>query len=79
MVTAMALVHTYKNQHHTNTENYNCLDRFLEKNDVEQPCVLQLGGSDPQEMALASKYAASYKYDAINVKKRKPRSLQQFP
>jgi len=44
MVTTGALIHGNR-------------DRFLEYNDVEHPVALQLGGSNPSELAQCAKYA----------------------
>jgi len=41
--------------------------RFLEREPTENPVVLQLGGSDPEEMARCAELGASYGYDAINI------------
>ncbi len=41
--------------------------RFLRFNDVEHPIVLQLGGSDPQDLALCAKMAQDHGYDEINL------------
>ncbi len=54
MITARALLHG-------NT------DSLLKFNDKEHPLVLQLGGSDPAEMASAAKTAVSAGYDEINI------------
>ncbi len=42
-------------------------DRFLRFNDAEHPVALQLGGSDPEWMASATRKAADYGYDEINI------------
>lgn len=42
-------------------------DRFLRFNDLEHPLALQLGGSDPEWMASATRKAAEYNYDEINI------------
>ncbi len=39
----------------------------LQYNDEEHPVALQLGGSDPQDMAAATKIANKYNYDEINI------------
>ncbi len=54
MVTADAILHG--DQH-----------RLLSYNDTEHPVGLQLGGSDPEKLALAAKLGASYGYDEINL------------
>lgn len=42
-------------------------DRFLLKNECENPVALQLGGSNPKELAQACQKAQSYQYDEINL------------
>ena len=42
-------------------------DRFLRFNIEEHPLALQLGGSDPDWMASATRKAAEYQYDEINI------------
>ena len=43
-------------------------DAMLRYSDNQHPIVCQLGGNDPDKMALAAKIAAhDYKYDEINV------------
>lgn len=42
-------------------------ERFLLKNDCENPVALQLGGSDPADLAKAAKKAAAFGYDEINL------------
>ncbi|MGI9237307.1 MAG: tRNA dihydrouridine(20/20a) synthase DusA [Woeseiaceae bacterium] len=41
--------------------------RFLSFNDEEHPVALQLGGSNPDWMASATRQAADYGYDEINI------------
>ena len=41
--------------------------RYLDFNQQEHPLVLQLGGSNPQELALCSKMAQHWGYDEINL------------
>ncbi|MDO4434057.1 MAG: tRNA dihydrouridine(20/20a) synthase DusA [Alysiella sp.] len=41
--------------------------RFLAKNDCENPVALQLGGSDPELLAKAAKIATQFDYDEINL------------
>ena len=41
--------------------------RFLEYNNCEHPIALQLGGSDPAQLAQAAKKVAQYQYDEINL------------
>ena len=54
MVTAKAIIHGDKN-------------RLLDYDASEHPLVLQLGGSDPKEMALAAKIGQDWGYDEINI------------
>jgi len=42
-------------------------DRLLGFDEVEHPVAVQLGGSDPHELAEATRIAASYGYDEINL------------
>ena len=42
-------------------------DRFLRFHASEHPVALQLGGSDPKLMASATRKAAEYGYDEINI------------
>ncbi|MEE2924233.1 MAG: tRNA dihydrouridine(20/20a) synthase DusA [bacterium] len=43
------------------------LSKYLAFDPFEKPLVLQLGGSDPRELAEASKIAMQYDYDEINL------------
>ncbi len=54
MVTAAAVIHGPR-------------DRLLGYSDTERPVALQLGGSDPGELAQAVRIAAYYGYDEINL------------
>jgi tRNA-dihydrouridine synthase A len=54
MVTAKALI-------------FGASERLLTYNSQEHPVVLQLGGSDPAEMAHAVKIAEPYQYDEYNI------------
>lgn len=54
MVTAPAVLHGPR-------------ERLLGHNDAEHPIALQLGGSDPKELAQAVKLAAPFGYDEINL------------
>jgi tRNA-dihydrouridine synthase A len=54
MVTTGALTHG--NRH-----------RFLQFNDTEHPLALQLGGSNPYDLAICSKMAEDYGYDEVNL------------
>jgi tRNA-dihydrouridine synthase A len=54
MVTAQAVIHGPR-------------DRLLGYADVEHPVALQLGGSDPAELAQAVRLATPYGYDEINL------------
>lgn len=42
-------------------------ERFLQFDKAEHPVALQLGGSDPQELAICAKIGADYGYDEINL------------
>ena len=42
-------------------------DRLLGFNDTEHPVCLQIGGSDPEELALSAKIAEEYGYDELNL------------
>ena len=42
-------------------------DRFLAFNDCEHPIAIQLGGSDPGQLAQAAKIAEGYGYDEVNL------------
>jgi len=54
MVTAPAVIHGDR-------------DRLLGFHDAEHPVALQLGGSDPAQLAEAARIAADYGYDEINL------------
>ncbi|MDG3040048.1 tRNA dihydrouridine(20/20a) synthase DusA [Roseicyclus marinus] len=54
MVTAPAVIHGDQ-------------DRLIGFDEAEHPVALQLGGSDPGELAEASRIAAAYGYDEINL------------
>lgn len=41
--------------------------RFLDFNEIEHPIALQLGGSDPKQLAECAKIAQSWGYDEINL------------
>ncbi len=42
-------------------------DRFLRYNHAEHPVALQLGGSNPQELALCTRMAEKYGYNEVNL------------
>ncbi len=42
-------------------------ERFLGFSDIEHPVALQLGGSDPRELAAAARMAADRGYDEVNL------------
>ncbi|OQX13489.1 MAG: tRNA dihydrouridine(20/20a) synthase DusA [Thiothrix lacustris] len=42
-------------------------ERHLRFNQAEHPVALQLGGSEPQEMAACARLAANYGYDEVNI------------
>ena len=54
MVTTGALIHGDR-------------ERFLHFNDTEHPVALQLGGSDPSELAQCAKWAQQWGYDEVNL------------
>jgi tRNA-dihydrouridine synthase A len=54
MVTAPAILHGDK-------------QRLLGFNEAEHPVILQLGGSDPQDLAASAKIGEDYGYDGINL------------
>ena len=54
MVTTGALIHGDR-------------DRFLHYNDEEHPVALQLGGSDPADLARCAKWAEDWGYDEVNL------------
>lgn len=46
---------------------YGDRDRYLSYNDGEHPVALQLGGSNPKELAECTKMAEDYGYDEVNL------------
>jgi len=50
-----------------NTDNMEVLDEHLEFKKFEEPIVLQLGGSDPETLAKATKIVHQYGYDEVNL------------
>lgn len=54
MVTTGALIHGNR-------------ERFLQYNDVEHPVALQLGGSNPEELAQCAQFAEQWGYDEVNL------------
>ncbi|MFS6938223.1 tRNA dihydrouridine(20/20a) synthase DusA [Neisseria animaloris] len=46
---------------------YGDKDRFLMRNECENPVALQLGGSEPSDLARAAKAAEEYGYDEVNL------------
>ncbi len=54
MVTTGALIHGER-------------ERFLRYNETEHPVALQLGGSDPADLALCARMGADHGYDEINL------------
>ena len=46
---------------------YGDRQRFLEFNDTEHPLAIQLGGSNPDDMASCAKMAEDYGYDEVNI------------
>jgi len=51
----------------TNTLIHGDAERFLQYNNSEHPLALQLGGSDPKDLAVCSKMANDFGYDEINL------------
>ncbi len=51
----------------TNTLIHGDAERFLQYNKSEHPLALQLGGSDPKDLAICSKMANDFGYDEINL------------
>lgn len=54
MITTGALIHGNR-------------ERFLEYNDIEHPIALQLGGSNPAELASCTQFAEQAGYDEVNL------------
>tara|TARA_B110000503_G_C7054021_1_gene373587 strand:- start:60 stop:1070 length:1011 start_codon:yes stop_codon:yes gene_type:complete len=54
MVTTGALIHGDRHRH-------------LHYHETEHPIALQLGGSDPEELAISARLASDYNYDEINL------------
>ena len=52
-------------------------DQLLQYNPEEHPLILQVGGSDPKQMALCARMAADYGYDGININAGCPSSRVQ--
>ncbi len=52
-------------------------DQLLQYNVEEHPVILQVGGSDPKQMALCAKMASEYGYDGININAGCPSSRVQ--
>ena len=52
-------------------------DLLLQYNPEEHPVVLQVGGSDPKQMALCAQMASDYGYDGININAGCPSSRVQ--
>ncbi|MEJ2115329.1 MAG: tRNA dihydrouridine(20/20a) synthase DusA [Gammaproteobacteria bacterium] len=46
---------------------YGDRDRWLSLHDGENPVALQLGGSNPSEMAKCAEFAEEYKFDEVNI------------
>ncbi|MCK5918872.1 MAG: tRNA dihydrouridine(20/20a) synthase DusA, partial [Cocleimonas sp.] len=46
---------------------YGDRDRYLQFNHQEQPVALQLGGSDPKDLAECAKMAQDYGYNEVNI------------
>lgn len=54
MVTTGALIHGHR-------------ERFLKFNDIEHPVAIQLGGSDPKDLATCAKISEDNGYDEVNL------------
>ncbi len=52
-------------------------DQLLQYNPEEHPVILQVGGSDPKQMAQCTKMASDYGYDGININAGCPSSRVQ--
>ena len=52
-------------------------DQLLQYNPEEHPVILQVGGSDPKQMALCTQMAAEYGYNGININAGCPSSRVQ--
>ena len=52
-------------------------DQLLQYNPEEHPVILQVGGSDPRQMALCAQMASDYGYDGININAGCPSSHVQ--
>ena len=52
-------------------------EQLLQYNPEEHPVILQVGGSDPKQMALCAQMAADYGYDGININAGCPSSRVQ--
>ena len=52
-------------------------DKLLQYNESEHPVILQVGGSDPKQMAMCAKMAEDYGYDGININAGCPSSRVQ--
>ncbi len=46
---------------------YGDRDRYLQYNEAEHPLAIQLGGSEPKDMAQCAKLAEDYGYDEVNI------------
>ena len=51
--------------------------QLLQYNSEEHPIILQIGGSDPKQMALCAKMAEDYGYDGVNINAGCPSSRVQ--
>lgn len=52
-------------------------DQLLQYNSEEHPVILQVGGSDPKQMALCARMAEDYGYDGVNINAGCPSSRVQ--
>lgn len=52
----------------SNTYHQNLQDRFLAFPEEQHPIVLQIGGSNLENLAKATELANAYSYDELNLK-----------
>lgn len=57
----------YTEMVHTNQITHGGAERFLKFNSEENPVVLQLGGSEPEQLARCSQLAETMGYNAVNL------------
>ncbi len=59
-------IRLYTEMIHSGAVLFGDCQRFLKFNECEHPVAIQLGGSDPQQLAQAAKIAEDYGYDEVN-------------